>query len=138
MRKIEKRSDCPISYSLDLLGDKWTMLILRDIALADKHFFKDFLEAGEGVATNVLSDRLKMLEEFGIISSKPFERNKTMKYYSLTQKGGELIPVVIELWVWGAKHDPKTSVSKETLQERMSMKEEIIASFQAKISSSKQ
>lgn len=132
MRKIEKRSDCPISFSLDLFGDKWAILILRDIALADKHFFKDFLEAGEGVATNVLSDRLKMLEEYGIIKSKPYERNKTMKYYSITKKGAELIPVIIELWTWGAKHDPKTTVSAQLLEERLSKKEEIITALQAK------
>ena len=132
MRKIEKRSDCPISFSLDLFGDKWAILILRDIALADKHFFKDFLEAGEGVATNVLSDRLKMLEEYGIIKSKPYELNKTMKYYSITKKGAELIPVIIELWTWGAKHDPKTTVSPQLLEERLSKKEEIITVLQAK------
>ena len=136
MRKIEKRSDCPISYSLDLLGDKWTLLILRDIALGDKHFFKDFLESGEGVATNVLSDRLKMLNDFGIISSEPYELNKTMKYYSLTSKGAELIPMIIELWVWGAKHDPKTTVSQETLDQRLSMKSELIKSYQANIGKS--
>ena len=132
MRKIEKRSDCPISFSLDLFGDKWAILILRDIALADKHFFKDFLEAGEGVATNVLSDRLKMLEEYGIIKSKPYELNKTMKYYSITKKGAELIPVIIELWTWGAKHDPKTTVSKKNLEDRLSRREEIIVEAMAK------
>ena len=89
MRKIKKRSDCPISYSLDILGDKWIMLILRDMALNDKHFYKDFLNAGEGMATNVLSDRLKILETHGIIHSKPYEQLKTMKYYSLTEKGGK-------------------------------------------------
>ena len=132
MRKIAKRSDCPISYSLDLLGDKWTFLILRDIALADKHFYKDFLEAGEGVATNVLSDRLKMLESYGIIKSRKYERNKTMKHYSLTEKGGELIPVLIELWTWGAKHDPATTVSPETLASKLSSKEQIIEDYKAK------
>ena len=131
MRKIEKRSDCPISYSLDLFGDKWTILILRDLALANKHFFKEFLEAGEGIATNVLSDRLKMLEEFGIIQSKPYELNKTMKYYSLTEKGAELIPVIIELWTWGAKHDPNTSVSQETLDYRLAHKEQAIEHYKA-------
>ena len=136
MRKIEKRSDCPISYALDLLGDKWTVLILRDIALADKHFFKDFLEAGEGVATNVLSDRLKMLHDFGIIKSKPFEQNKTMKYYSLTEKGAELIPLIIELWTWGAKYDPGSTVSEETLQQRLTQKDQIIESYKAQATSS--
>lgn len=132
MRKIEKRSDCPISYSLDILGDKWTMLVLRDIALADKHFFKDFLDAGEGMATNVLSDRLKMLDEYGIIKSEQYHQNKTMKYYSLTEKGAELIPILVELWVWGARHDPETSVSKENLDKRLSKKDQIIASYKAK------
>ncbi|MEO0896814.1 MAG: helix-turn-helix domain-containing protein [Bacteroidota bacterium] len=132
MRKIVKRSDCPISYSLDLLGDKWTILILRDIALGDKHFYKDFFEAGEGIATNVLADRLRMLEEVGIIQSKPYEKKKNMKYYSMTKKGTELIPMMIELWVWGAKHDPESSVSEKTLDERLLNREEIIAHYKAK------
>ena len=132
MRKIEKRSECPISFSLDLLGDKWTLLILRDLALADKHFFKDFLDAGEGIATNVLSDRLKMLDDYGIIKSKPYERNKTMKYYSLTEKGAELIPLMIELWIWGAKHDPNTTVSKEIFDKKMSNKDQIIQDYRSK------
>ena len=126
MRKIKKRSDCPISYSLDILGDKWTMLILRDIALSDKHFYKDFLEAGEGMATNVLSDRLKMLETFGIIKSEQYKKLKTMKYYSLTEKGIELIPILIEFWVWGAKFDPNSVVSKSDLNKRLARKQENI------------
>ncbi|MEM6395238.1 MAG: helix-turn-helix domain-containing protein [Bacteroidota bacterium] len=129
MRKIQKRSDCPISYSLDLLGDKWTMLILRDMALNDKHFYKDFLNAGEGMATNVLSDRLKMLESFQIIKSKPYPKIRTMKYYTLTEKGLALIPTLIELWTWGATYDPKSTVSKEELQSRLDRKEEIIEAY---------
>lgn len=132
MRKIAKRSDCPISYSLDLLGDKWTFLILRDIALADKHFYKDFLDAGEGMATNVLSDRLKMLEEYGIIKGEKYQLNKTMKYYALTDKGAELIPVLIELWTWGVRHDPQSTVSQETLEAKLSRKEQIIEDYKSK------
>ena len=71
MRNIERRSACPISYSLDILGDKWMMLILRDLALNNKHYYQDFLDAGEGIATNVLSDRLKILEKKAIIKSRP-------------------------------------------------------------------
>jgi DNA-binding HxlR family transcriptional regulator len=129
MRKIEKRSDCPISYSLDILGEKWTMLILRDIGLSGKHFYKDFLEAGEGMATNVLSDRLKMLENFGIIKSEQYEKIRTMKYYSLTEKGIELIPIMVELWVWGAKFDPNSAVSEENLKKRLSTKQEEIDKY---------
>lgn len=114
-----------------MLGDKWAILILRDIALADKHFYKDFLEAGEGVATNVLADRLKMLEDYGIIKGKAYERNKTMKYYSLTEKGAGLIPLMIELWVWGAQNDPNSTVSEELLDYRLAHKDQIIGSLQA-------
>ena len=135
MRKIKKRSDCPISYTLDILGDKWTLLILRDMALNEKHFYKDFLQAGEGVATNVLSDRLKMLESYGIIKGKPYEKMKTMKYYSLTEKGAQLIPVLIELWIWGAKNDPKTSVSTETLENKLNRREELVREYEEKAQS---
>ncbi len=129
MRKIEKRSDCPISYSLDLLGDKWTFLILRDMALNGKHFYKDFLHAGEGMATNVLSDRLKMLETYGIIGSRQYDKVRTMKYYSLTEKGRDLIPILIELWVWGARYDPRSAVSKEELERRIQNKDKLMKQY---------
>ena len=129
MRKTNKRSSCPISYSLDILGDKWVMLILRDMTFRNKHFYKEFLVAGEGIATNVLSDRLKMLEANDIIKSSPYRLKKSMKYYSLTEKGTELIPLLVELWYWGAKHDPTTEVTQKEIDQRMSMKDELIAKY---------
>ena len=129
MRKIEKRSDCPISYSLDILGDKWTLLILRDMLFNEKQYYKDFLNAGEGIATNVLSDRLKMLETFGIIASRQDEQVRTRKIYSLTEKGKALVPVIVELWIWGAKHDPASSVTESAFNERLNRKSEIISQF---------
>ncbi len=129
MRKIKKRSSCPISFSLELLGDQWTMLILRDIALADKHFFKDFLKAGEGIATNVLSDRLKMLEAYGLIKVKPYEKHKKMKFYSLTDKGIELIPILVELWIWGSKNDPNSTVAEQALNDKLEKKDSIILGY---------
>ena len=126
MRKIEKRSDCPISYSLDILGDKWTLLILRDMLFNSKQYYKEFLSAGEGIATNVLSDRLKMLETFGIIVSRQDEALRTRKIYSLTEKGKSLIPVIVELWIWGAKNDPGSGVSETEFNKRMSRKQETI------------
>lgn len=129
MRKIKKRSDCPISYTMDFFGDKWTFLILRDMAFKGKSFYKEFLEAGEGIATNVLSDRLKMLESEGVISSKKYEKLKTMKMYSLTEKGKALIPVLIEIIVWGGKYDKDTGAPKEFLKEVMNNKEKVIQSF---------
>ena len=129
MRKIEKRSDCPISYTLDILGDKWTLLIIRDMLFTDKKYYKDFLGAGEGIATNVLSDRLKMLETYGIITSRQDEEMRTRKIYSLTPKGKSLVPIIVELWIWGAKSDPASSVTEAAFNERVKRKSEIIKEF---------
>jgi len=93
---------------MDFFGDKWTFLILRDMTFKGRCFYKEFLEAGEGIATNILSDRLKMLEAEGIITSHKYERQKTMKVYRLTEKGKALIPVLIEIIVWGATYDKGT------------------------------
>ncbi len=133
MRKVEKRSDCPISYALDLLGDKWALLILRDMMFAGKKHYKDFLHAGEGIATNVLSDRLKMLETHGMITSRQDEDVRTRKIYTLTEKGKALLPLVAELWLWGARHDPASIVPEAELRERESRKAEVIKMYQEKL-----
>ena len=129
MRKIEKRSGCPISYTMDFFGVKWTFLILRDIALKGRCFYKEFLEAGEGIATNVLSDRLKMLETEGIIKSRKYEKLKTMKTYSLTEKGKALIPILIEIIIWGATFDKDTEAPKEFVRNAKKDRKKIIQSF---------
>lgn len=132
MRKIQKRSECPISYALDILGDKWILLILRDMVFENKHFYKEFLDSGEGIATNVLSDRLKILEQKKIIKSKPYILKKSMKYYWLTELGIDLIPSLIEFWTWGAKYDPETKINKKELERRVASKQEIIEQFKNK------
>ncbi|MGH1339050.1 MAG: winged helix-turn-helix transcriptional regulator [Aureispira sp.] len=104
MRKIKKRSNCPMSYCLDFVGDKWVLLILRDMILHKKLYFKDFLKSDEGIATNVLSDRLKMLEQRGFITSKKDALQKTMKIYSLTQQGKDVLPLLIEMLLWSSKY----------------------------------
>jgi len=104
MKKIELRSDCPISYALDFFGDKWTLLIIRDLMFEGKKFYKDFLNSKEGIATNVLSNRLKKLQQNGIIESRVYEKLRTQKVYSLTQKGKDLIPVLVEIMVWSAQY----------------------------------
>lgn len=129
MRKIEKRSNCPISYTMDFFGDKWTLLILRDIALKGRCFYKEFLKAGEGIATNVLSDRLKMLESEGIILSEKYEKLKTMKTYSLTEKGKALIPILVEMIIWGGTYDKDTGAPKEFLEKAIQDREKVVQSF---------
>lgn len=125
MKKVTKRSDCPISRALDILGDKWTILILRDLSFRGFRFFKDYLNSGEGIATNVLSDRLKMLEEFGFIRSRTYEKNKTQKEYGLTEKGIELVPLILEMLAFGHQFDPSTEVISEFYNKYLANKEKV-------------
>jgi len=104
MKEIKKRSECPISYCLDFFGDKWVLLIIRDMVLNDKTTFGDFLKSDESIATNILTDRLKMLESEGFIMKYPVA-GKARTGYCLTVKGVGLIPVVIEMALWGASQN---------------------------------
>ncbi len=101
----QRRSGCPISCSLDLLGDKWSLLIVRDMVFVRKRHFKEFLSSDEGIATNILTDRLNRLEVTGIITKQPDPENGRQVIYSLTEKGIALIPVLVELVCWGAIYD---------------------------------
>lgn len=98
--KNEFRSNCPVSCALDLVGDKWTLVIMRDMLMFGKETFKDFSESGEGIATNILSSRLKMLEEKKVVTKHKSKVNKRVNIYRLTEKGIALLPVIIELVQW--------------------------------------
>lgn len=103
MKKEKRRSDCPISLSLDIFGDKWTLLILRDFIFFDNRHFNEFVSI-EKISTNILTDRLNRLLGNGIIKKEGDPKNKSAFIYSLTPKGMELIPLVMEMYRWGAKH----------------------------------
>ena len=120
------RSDCPISYALDFFGDKWTLLIIRDMIFDRKRFYKEFLNSKEGMATNILSDRLKKLESHGLVESKVFEDLKTRKQYNLTQKGKDLIPVLLEMMVWSAKHRENLALPQDFLSKVRTDRERVI------------
>ena len=107
----QRRSGCPISSSLDLLGDKWSLLIVRDMVFMGKRYFKEFLSSDEGIATNILTNRLNRLEVIGIISKQPDPESARQIVYTLTEKGVALIPVLVELVCWGTIYDgaPKAS-----------------------------
>ena len=120
------RSDCPVSYALDLLGDKWTFLIVRDL-VEGKKFYKEFLNSKEGIATNILSDRLKKLEKNGIIEWKVFEKLKTKKEYSLTQKGKDLVPVLVEIILWSNKYQKELAVTDSFIKKANTDKESLIS-----------
>lgn len=99
------RSNCPISYALDLIGDKWSLLILRDIILRDKRYYKDFVSSDESIATNILSNRLKMLEQDGFISKQRDTIDKKRFIYSPTAKGLDLLPALIAIMRWSDKYN---------------------------------
>lgn len=97
-----KRSDCPIASTLDIVGDKWTLLLIRDIGLFDKHRNKDFQEADEGIPSNILAGRLKQLAEQGLLEKRLYQEHPPRYEYHLTQSGRALLPVVKAMARWGA------------------------------------
>lgn len=113
MKKIKRRSDCPISFGLDLFGDKWTLLIIRDIMFKGKHYYSDFVNSEEKMATNLLADRLGLLNKEGIIFKSQDLHHKQKIVYKLTKKGIDLIPILVEIIMWSAKYDKNSAVDKE-------------------------
>ena len=98
------RSLCPISLALDIFGDAWTLLIVRDLMFKGMNTFNAFLNAGEGIATNVLTDRLAKLEAAGLIDKSRDPDDARRYVYRLTQKGADLAPVLVHIVLWSAKH----------------------------------
>jgi DNA-binding HxlR family transcriptional regulator len=98
------RSGCPISAVLDIMGDKWSLLIIRDMALKGKTSYKEFAEGEEKIATNILADRLARLEATGIISRQRHPQNKLKVVYKLTEKGVDLVPVLVDMILWSEKY----------------------------------
>ena len=98
------RCNCPFTSALDVLGDKWILVIVKQMILEGKETFKDFTESEEAIATNILSDRLKLLEELGIIIKTKRPDNKKSNLYLLTDKGLALTPILVELATWSDRH----------------------------------
>jgi DNA-binding HxlR family transcriptional regulator len=107
-----RRSPCPVAGALDLLGDKWTLLVVRDLFAGMKRY-GEFAGAMEGIPTNLLADRLKRLEAAGVITSSPYQDNPPRYEYALTPAGEALRPVMRELVTWGLRHLPGTMVRAE-------------------------
>jgi DNA-binding HxlR family transcriptional regulator len=104
-RQTKHRSGCPVSISLEMLGDRWSLLIIRDLMVRGYRTFKEFEEAGEGIATNILADRLQKLQASGIVTSEDQRSDGRRKNYRLTEKGIDLAPVLLDLLIWGAHHE---------------------------------
>ena len=104
MSKAKKRSDCPVSCSLDIWGDKWSLLIVRDLLYTKQRTYGDFLKSAEGIATNILAARLLALEENGMIAKFDHPDSKAKVLYRLTRKGIDLLPVMVEINLWAEKY----------------------------------
>ena len=122
MNKAKKRSNCPVSCSLDIWGDKWSLLIVRDLMFAKECTYGDFLKSAEGIATNILASRLEMLEENKIIEKLEHPDSKAKVLYRLTRKGIDLLPIMIEINLWAEKYftipDDRKAMLKEVKKDR--------------------
>lgn len=122
MKKAKKRSDCPVSCSLDIWGDKWSLLIVRDLMFAKECTYGDFLKSAEGIATNILASRLETLEENKIIEKLDHPDSKAKVLYRLTRKGIDLLPIMIEINLWAEKYftipDDRKAMLKEVKKDK--------------------
>ncbi|MGB7479434.1 MAG: helix-turn-helix domain-containing protein [Burkholderiaceae bacterium] len=109
MKRSQNRSHCPVNFALETFGDTWSLLIVRDIVFWGKRTYGEFLDSREGIATNVLAARLAHLEKAGILTRAPHETDRRKEVFRLTEKGLALIPILLEMSGWAARHDPETT-----------------------------
>jgi Predicted transcriptional regulators len=103
---MKDRDFCPYSRTMNIFGDKWSLLIIRDMMFAGKNTYGDFLKSPEGIATNILASKLALLEENGIIEKSEHPDSKAKVLYTLTQKGLDMMPVMAEIYIWSEKYYP--------------------------------
>lgn len=127
MTKQKRKSDCPINFALEIFGDKWSFLIVRDLMFKGKHYYGEFMQMQEKIATNILADRLSLLEESGIISKTVDETHKSKQVYTLTQKGIDLLPVLTEVILWSATHDKQTAADVKFVRQAKKNREGLFA-----------
>lgn len=104
-KPTKKRSDCPVNFAVETIGDKWSLVIIRDIIFWGKRTYGELLRSDERISTNILADRLSYLEKEGIIRKEPLRADKRKDLYLPTEKGLDLIPVMIEMIAWSAKNE---------------------------------
>ena len=108
------RSHCPVNFVLEVIGDKWSLLIIRDIIFRGKKSYGDFLKSEEGFATNILAARLLLLETEGILVKEVSTEDARKIFYVLTEKGLDLVPMIFEMILWSSKYDPKSEAKRIT------------------------
>jgi len=122
----QRRSDCPINFAVETFGDPWSLLIIRDLVYFGKNTYSEFLASEEGIATNILASRLARLEQQGILVKKPHDEDERKECYTLTEKGLDLIPILVEIANWSAEHDPCTAAPPAWIALTRAEKEKMI------------
>ena len=126
MPKSKRRSGCPVSISLELLGDKWTLLVIRDLMVRGYRTFKEFQSSSERIASNILADRLQKLEAAKIVTTEIDPTDARKVNYRLTQRGIDLAPLLMDLLIWGARHE-KTGAPEGLADKMESQRDAFIA-----------
>jgi DNA-binding HxlR family transcriptional regulator len=131
--KCTQRSHCPIAYALDIFGDRWSLLVLRDLLFKGKRHYQEFLASEERISTNILSERLLRLEAEGLITKRRDEENRRHFIYAPTGKSLDLLPAILEISLWSAKYDPQTAappaVMRRIRNDRAGFIREVTAQF---------
>ena len=133
MEKNKKRSDCPISCTLDILGDKWSLLIIRDMMFRQKSTYGEFLKSEEKIATNILASRLQNLEENDLIEKLEHPESKAKVLYKLTPKAIDLLPIIVEIHLWADKNFELPIEIKTAIKEVREDKTEFIKKVTAQL-----
>jgi len=130
----KSRSACPITFALDHVGDRWSLLILRDMLLAGKRYYDEFAASDEGISTNILAARLKQLETDGLISRQTDEENRRRKVYRPTAKALDLLPMMIELILWSVRYDPQTAAPERLVKAMTRDRDQFIDAVRSRFS----
>jgi DNA-binding HxlR family transcriptional regulator len=130
MKRTDRRSDCPTNFALQAFGDSWSLLVVRDLMFKGKRSFVEFAASDEHIATNILTDRLFTLRRSGIIRRDGTGRATR---YSLTAKGVDLLPLMIEMIVWAARHDGRSAAPGAFVRRATRARAELLAEMRARL-----
>jgi len=116
MPKSKLNNKCPIDYALEVFGDRWTLLVLRDLMLSGKRYYRELMTSKEGIATNILASRLRKMEADGLIIRKQNPEDKRQIFYELTEKALDLVPILLEISRWSIIYDENTAAPPELMR----------------------
>ena len=130
---MTRRSDCPISNVLDHVGDKWSLLILRDLMFFDKNTYSELQSSDEKMATNILSSRLERLEKDGLITKQVDANDRRRKVYQLTMAGIDMLPILLDMIAWSCKYEPETNTFPEFYEAMQHDRKKLIQDLTTKL-----